>query len=203
MDALILVDLQNDFMPGGPMGVAEGEQTVPIANELMKRFDVVIATQDWHPANHGSFASQHQGKQPFEQGKLGGLDQTLWPDHCVQGSVGSNFQQTLDTTRITKIFKKGTDPGVDSYSGFFDNGRKQDTGLADYLRARGVRRVFVMGLATDYCVKFTALDAADLGFDTVLVRDGCRGVNLNDGDSDRAIEEMREAGVSVTTSGEL
>jgi nicotinamidase/pyrazinamidase len=201
--ALILVDIQNDFVPGGALAVAEGDRVVPIANRLQERFDLVVATQDWHPANHGSFASQHAGKKPGDLIDLNGLTQVLWPDHCVQESRGAEFHPQLDTTRVAKVFRKGVDPEIDSYSGFFDNGHRRGTGLADYLKAAGVTDVFVCGLATDYCVKFTALDARQLGFETTLVVDACRGVNLKPGDVDAAIEEMRAAGVNVVRSEEL
>lgn len=203
MKALILVDIQNDFCPGGALAVAHGDEVVPVANELAKKFELVVATQDWHPADHGSFAANHPGKQPYEVMDLHGLDQVLWPVHCVQGSGGAAFVDALETGAITKVFQKGTDPTVDSYSGFYDNGRRKATGLGDYLRGRGVRQAYVLGLATDYCVKFTALDAASEGFDTYLVEDGCRGVELTPGDSEAAVTEMRDAGVTILQSGDL
>lgn len=195
MNALILVDLQNDFMPGGALAVAEGHEVVPLANRLMPLFDLVVATQDWHPADHGSFASQHPGRQIGDLIQLNGLDQVLWPDHCVQETFGAALHADLDPQRITRIFPKGTDTNIDSYSGFFDNGHRQATGLGAYLEAERVSDVYVMGLATDYCVKFTALDAVKLGFTTYLIVDGCRGVELQAGDIDRAIEELHAAGV--------
>jgi nicotinamidase/pyrazinamidase len=184
MDALVLVDIQNDFCPGGSLAVAEGDKVVPIANELQKRFDLVVATKDWHPPGHSSFA-------------------TLWPPHCVQGTVGAEFHPALDTTRVAHVFLKGTDPAVDSYSGFFDNEHKLSTGLGEYLRAQGVTDVFICGLATDYCVKFTALDALRLGFRTSVVADACRGVEVNAGDTARAVEEMRAAGAAVVQSRDV
>jgi nicotinamidase/pyrazinamidase len=203
MKALILVDIQNDFCPGGALEVARGDEVVPVANRLTKRFELVVATQDWHPADHGSFAANHPGKQPYEVIDLHGLSQVLWPVHCVQGSRGAAFVDALDTSAITKVFQKGTDPTVDSYSGFFDNGRRKATGLGDYLRSKDVNQVYVLGLATDYCVKFTALDAATEGFDTYLIEDGCRGVELQPGDSEVAVAEMRDAGITILTSGDL
>ncbi|MCB9565991.1 MAG: bifunctional nicotinamidase/pyrazinamidase [Myxococcales bacterium] len=200
MRALILVDLQNDFMPGGALAVADGDAVVPVANRLQPAFELVVATQDWHPAEHGSFAANHVGRRPGEIIELGGLQQVLWPVHCVQGSAGAAFHADLDTTAIDRIFHKGMDPEIDSYSGFFDNGQRRATGLADYLRAKGVQELFVMGLATDYCVKFTALDAARLGFRTHLVADGCRAVNLRPGDGAAAIAEMAAAGIEVVAS---
>jgi nicotinamidase/pyrazinamidase len=197
MNALILVDIQNDFVPGGALAVPEGDRIVPIANEIQKDFDLIIATQDWHPANHKSFAANHIGRKVGGKIQVEGLDQILWPVHCVEKTFGADFVQCLDRTRWSKIFQKGTDPKIDSYSGFFDNGHRKATGLADFLREKNVDEVFIMGLATDYCVKFTALDAVAEGFKTHLIEDGCRGVNLMPGDVDRAISEMRERGVEI------
>jgi nicotinamidase/pyrazinamidase len=195
--ALILVDLQVDFMPGGALAVPEGDLVVPVANRLMPHFDLVVATQDWHPADHGSFASQHAGQQPGDVIDLDGLQQILWPDHCVQGTPGARLHPGLDPSRLAEVFPKGTDPRIDSYSGFFDNGHRQATGLADYLQQHGAGQVTIMGLATDYCVKFTAIDAVRIGFRTQLVADGCRGVEVTDGDVKRAMDEMRDAGVEI------
>jgi nicotinamidase/pyrazinamidase len=200
MRALVLVDLQYDFMPGGALAVARGDETVPVARRLMPKFDTIVATQDWHPPHHGSFAVNHPGKQPYDMGELAGLPQVLWPAHCVQGTHGAELHAELDRTSITEIFRKGTDPQIDSYSGFFDNGHRKATGLGDWLKARGITELYVLGLATDYCVKFTTLDARQLGFAVSLVVDGCRGVELNAGDSARAIDEMRAAGASVIDS---
>lgn len=201
--ALILVDLQNDFCPFGALAVAEGDQIIPIANNLMEQFDIVVATQDWHPANHGSFAANHPWRKPGQVIDLNGLQQILWPIHCVQNSFGAEFVKDLNTDKITKIFPKGTDPEIDSYSGFFDNGHRKATGLGDYLKAQSVEEVFVLGLATDYCVKFTALDAVELGFKTNLVIDASRGVNLHEGDVDKAVEEMKSKGVQLINSNEV
>jgi len=203
MRALIIVDLQNDFMPGGALAVADGDAVVAVANRLMSRFDRVIATQDWHPAEHGSFAVHHPGKSPGEVIELDGLQQVLWPTHCVQGSHGAAFHEALDVSGIGRVFTKGENPRVDSYSGFFDNGRRQATGLGEHLRAEGVDEVFVLGLATDYCVKFTALDALSLGFRTTLIADGCRAVNLRPEDGAAAIAEMAAAGIELVTSTQL
>lgn len=197
MRALILVDIQNDFCPGGALAVKEGDAVVEVANRLMPHFDVVVATQDWHPEDHGSFAVHH-GKQPGELHALDGLPQVMWPVHCAQGTDGAEFHPKLDTKRVEAVFRKGTDPRVDSYSGFYDNAQRRTTGLAGYLREKGVTEVFVIGLATDYCVKFTALDAAQLGFKTTVVEDACRGVELAPGDVGRALDELRAAGVTVT-----
>ena len=197
MKALLLIDIQNDFLAGGALAVPHGDEVVPIANRLIPEYSLVVATQDWHPADHQSFASQHPGRSIGEFVDLDGADQILWPDHCVQGSPGAEFASTIDTTRIHHIIQKGTDRDIDSYSGFFDNARRKATGLAEYLRGEHIEEVHLMGLATDYCVKFTALDAVDLGFRTVLLEEGVRGVDLNAGDSQRAIEQMQTAGVRM------
>jgi nicotinamidase/pyrazinamidase len=203
VNALIVVDVQNDFLPGGALPVRRGDEVVPILNRIAPRFDLVVATQDWHPSGHGSFAANHPGKKPGDVITLGGLAQVLWPVHCVQGTPGAAFAPGLDTSRVATVFQKGTDPAIDSYSGFFDNGHRRATGLGDWLRARGVARVFVAGLATDYCVKATALDAIGLGFETTLIEDASRGVELAPGDVARALEEMRSAGVEISGSGTL
>ena len=203
MKVLILVDVQNDFLPGGALGVPGGNEVVPVANRLQPRFGLVVATQDWHPKGHGSFASTRPGRKPGELAELGWLPQVLWPDHCVQGTSGAAFAPGLEMNRVEAILRKGTDPAIDSYSGFFDNGHRKSTGLADYLRGRGATDLYVMGLATDYCVKFTALDALQLGFRTFLVEDGSRGVELRPGDVARAVDEMRRAGVQIVQSGDV
>ncbi|MGA2863600.1 MAG: bifunctional nicotinamidase/pyrazinamidase [Verrucomicrobiota bacterium] len=202
MNALILVDLQNDFVPGGALPVPGGDLVLPLANRLQARFDLVVATQDWHPASHGSFAANHPGKQPGDVVDLNGLSQVLWPVHCVQGTPGAALARGLDSRRIVRVFQKGTDPAVDSYSGFFDNVHRRATGLGDFLQGRKVSEVFVAGLATDYCVKFTALDAVALGFKTHFLQEASRGVNLKPGDAARAIAEMKQAGVTVWRRGD-
>jgi nicotinamidase/pyrazinamidase len=202
--ALVLVDLQNDFIPGGSLAVREGDAVIPVANKVQKKkWDLIVATQDWHPKSHGSFASNHAGKHPGDIDDLGGLPQVLWPDHCVQGSRGSEFHPVLDRSRVTKVFKKGTDPEIDSYSTFFDNAHRKSTGLGDYLKEQKITDVYLMGLATDYCVKYSALDSVHLGFKTHVIIDGCRGVELNSGDTKKAVEEMKKAGVEVITSGDV
>ncbi|HYG35637.1 MAG TPA: bifunctional nicotinamidase/pyrazinamidase [Clostridia bacterium] len=203
MRALILVDIQNDFLPGGALAVPEGDVIIPVVRRLQAAFPLVVATQDWHPADHGSFAANHPGKRVFEQTDLNGLPQTLWPMHCVQGTQGAALAPSLDHQRITHIIPKGTDPGIDSYSGFFDNGHRKATGLAEWLKSRDVKEVYVCGLATDYCVKFTALDAVALGFKTHLIEDACRGVNLSPNDAKHAVEEMARAGVKVVQSHQI
>jgi nicotinamidase/pyrazinamidase len=198
--ALILVDIQNDFVPGGSLAVPHGNEVVAVANRLMPHFDMVVATQDWHPAGHGSFASSHSDAKVGDVVKLAGLPQMLWPDHCVQDTRGADFVPGLNIAGVHKVVRKGDDAGIDSYSGFFDNGGRKATGLETYLLSRGVTDLYVMGLATDYCVKFTALDAVRLGFRTHLIIDGCRGVNVRDGDIAKAVEEMAKAGVVILTS---
>ncbi len=200
MRALILVDLQNDFCQGGALEVKGGDEVIHIANQLMPSFDVVVATQDWHPANHGSFAANHLWRKVGQVIDLNGLQQILWPLHCVQNSFGAMFHNDLNSDKIDEIVQKGTHAEVDSYSGFFDNGRRQQTELDDYLKSKKVTEVYIMGLATDYCVKFTALDAVSLGYETCLIKDGSRGVNLNKGDVKRAIDEMKSKGVKVILS---
>ena len=200
MKALILVDLQNDFMPSGALAVPHGDLVVPVANAVQRRFDLVVATADWHPADHSSFAANHPGHGVGEVIEIDGVSQVLWPVHCVQNSQGAELVATLDKDRIRKIFYKGTDPSIDSYSTFFDNLHMQSTGLGDYLGECKVDHVYLLGLATDYCVKFSALDARSLGFRTTVVRDGCQGVELNAGDVEAAMEEMVLAGVELSSS---
>ncbi|MEQ8413637.1 MAG: bifunctional nicotinamidase/pyrazinamidase [Imperialibacter sp.] len=196
-EALIVVDIQNDFLPGGALAVNQGDEIVPFVNELMDSFDLVVATQDWHPANHGSFAANHHGKKPGEVIDLNGLPQIMWPVHCVQGSKGAEFASALNTSKFKKVFQKGTDATIDSYSGLFDNGKRKSTGLGEYLKAEGVEKVTVVGLAADYCVKFTALDAKEFGFEVVLPKAGTMAVNLQPDDFEKALKEMERAGVEV------
>jgi nicotinamidase/pyrazinamidase len=203
MKALILVDIQNDFLPGGALAVPEGDKIIPVANQLLAAFPLVVATQDCHPPNHGSFAANHPGKKVFEQIDLNGLPQTLWPVHCVQGTSGAELAPGLQRVRIAKIFPKGTDAAIDSYSGLFDNGHRNSTGLGEWLKAVRVTEVFVCGLATDYCVKFTALDAAQFGFKTHFIADASRGVKLQPDDVNQAIAEMQRANISVCHSRDL
>lgn len=195
--ALILVDIQNDFIPGGALAVAGGDEVIMVANAAMRHFDHIIATQDWHPTDHKSFASQHEEKKPGEFIELNGQLQILWPDHCVMNTWGAKFAPGLDTGSITKVIQKGMNKEVDSYSGFFDNAQNHPTGLMDYLRSQEITDLYIMGLATDYCVKYTALDARKLRFSTNLIIEGIRGVEVNPGDCDAAIEEMKKVGVKV------
>jgi len=203
MRALILTDLQNDFLPGGALPVPEGDAVVPIANRIQASFPVIVATQDWHPANHGSFAANHPGKEIHDEIDLAGLRQTLWPVHCVQNTTGADFAPGVNRARIQKIFQKGVDPQIDSYSGFFDNAHRRSTGMGEWLKARQIAEIYICGLATDYCVKFSALDALKLGFKTHLVEDACRGVNVRPGDTAQALQDLKAAGVEVLQSHDL
>jgi nicotinamidase/pyrazinamidase len=203
MKALLLIDIQNDFLPTGALPVPQGDQVMPVANRLMEQFDLIVATQDWHPANHGSFAANHAGRKPGEVIELEGLQQILWPVHCVQNTPGADFAPGLDRSRIAQVVRKGTDPAIDSYSGYFDNGHRKATGLDQYLRSRNVTDLTIVGLATDYCVKFTALDAQQLGYRVHLIPEGCRGVNLKPGDVAAALREMTTAGVKILPADQV
>lgn len=200
--ALLLVDIQNDFCAGGALAVAEGDSTVEVANAMMTwcktRGNAIVASQDWHPAGHGSFASQHH-VAPFTTGELAGLTQTFWPDHCVQNSEGAALHPLLNQKAIDAVFYKGENPLIDSYSAFFDNGHRQETALHNWLQQHGIRELVILGLATDYCVKFTVLDALQLGYEVNVITDGCRGVNLNPQDSTQAFMEMSAAGATLYT----
>jgi nicotinamidase/pyrazinamidase len=197
MEALIIVDMQNDFCPEGALAVVEGDTIVQGINLLALKFEIVTTTQDWHPKDHGSFASNHPGAKPYDIGTLSGKSQILWPDHCVQNSLGAQFHPKLEV--MGENFVKGTNPQADSYSGFFDDDGAT-TGLDAYLKSRKVTQVYICGLATDYCVKFTALDALNLGYATVLLEDLCKGVNIKPTDTQRALNELREAGATVIQS---
>jgi nicotinamidase/pyrazinamidase len=199
-NALVLVDIQYDFLPGGALAVPDGDAIIPTVNQLQHRFDLVVATQDWHPEDHASFAANHSGRRVGELIVLDGLEQRLWPVHCVQNSPGAELAAELNASQISRVFRKGTDPYIDSYSGFFDNGHRRATGLGDYLHEHGVAQVYIVGLASDYCVKFTALDALQLGFATYVIEDACRGVNLAPNDVALALNELRQAGVHVIRS---
>lgn len=205
MKGLIIVDIQYDFCPGGALGVPEGDAIIPIINSLSQsgKFDLVVATQDWHPADHLSFASQHEGKAPGDVIELNDQPQVLWPDHCVQNTHGARLHDALNQENLAKVFQKGQKREVDSYSGFFDNDHQTSSGLGEYLKEQGVKQVYLCGIATDYCVKFSALDARSFGFETILIEDASRGVNLQPDDVEKAIEEMRGAGVQVRQSNDL
>lgn len=201
MKALLLIDIQNDFVPGGALAVPGGADIIPLVNRLQPRFDLVVATQDWHPAGHLSFASSHPGQQPFDRIELYGLAQVLWPDHCVQGTLGAELHADLDQHRIEAIFRKGMAREIDSYSGFFDNGHRRSTGLADYLHGRGVTEVYLAGLAADYCVFFSAKDARGQGFHTFIIEDATRAIS-DEGFAQAKIE-LHELGGRVVQSAEL
>lgn len=202
-DALLVVDVQNDFCPGGALAVPDGDAVVPVINRITRAFPVVVATQDWHPEGHVSFASRHEGKSPFEVIEIQGTEQVLWPDHCVVGTPGADFHPRLDTTAVRFALRKGVNREVDSYSAFVENDRKTTTGLAGLLRELGVRRVFVSGLATDVCVRATALDGRGAGFQVAVLEDACRAVDVPPGNLIRALEEMRCRDVLILHSDEL
>lgn len=203
MRALVLVDIQNDFCPHGALPVSEGDLVVPVANRLMPHFDLVVATQDWHPPDHISFAVNHPGRVPGEVVTVQGKPQILWPVHCVRETRGAAFVPDLNAARIDRVFHKGTEVLRDSYSGFFDNDHVSATGLEEFLRGRLVRDLYVAGLATDYCVKFTVLDACQLGFRTHLILDACRGVNSHAGDVEQALAEMKQSGAIILRSSNI
>lgn len=200
--ALIVVDVQNDFCPGGSLAVPDGDAVVAVVNALGCRFRHVVLTQDWHPAGHASFASSHPGRKPFETVELVYGPQVLWPDHCVQGTTGAAFHARLDLPHAEAVIRKGFRQGIDSYSGFVEADRRTRTGLEGYLRERGIGKVVVAGLATDFCVSWTAQDAARAGFDTIVVEDACRAIDL-DGSLDRAWAEMAAAGIKRVTAATL
>jgi nicotinamidase/pyrazinamidase len=203
MNALIIVDVQYDFLPGGALAVPEGDQIIPVINRLIPEFDYVVATKDWHPPDHGSFAANHKGKKVGDMIDLNGLEQILWPVHCVQDTHGAEIAKDLDRNAIQKIFNKGTDRAIDSYSGFFDNGHRKSTGLADHLKAQGVEEVYITGLAGDYCVKYTALDACREKFKTFLIKDATRAINQHKEDFSNAVEEMKGSGVQILESKDI
>lgn len=194
--ALIVIDLQNDFCPGGALAVAGGDEIVPLVNKMIGEFDHVVLTQDWHPEGHSSFASQHDGKNPFESVAMPYGEQTLWPDHCVQGTRGADFHAGLEWTKAELVVRKGFRKAIDSYSAFFENDHKTPTGLGGYLKERGISDLTLVGLATDFCVAYSAIDAAKLGFHATVVMDGCRAIDLG-GSLAEMIERMRQAGVSI------
>ncbi len=199
MRALLIVDMQNDFLPGGALAVPEADQIIPVINDLQEKFEVVIATKDWHLPHHCSFAQVH-GKAAGENIELEGRSQELWPVHCVQNTPGAEFSPLLKTEKIQKIFYKGVDPAIDSYSTFFDNAHLRRTGLSDYLHQEHIEELFIVGLATDYCVKYSVLDAIELGFSVTVILDGCRGIDMHPGDVQKAILEMRASGAKVIKS---
>jgi nicotinamidase/pyrazinamidase len=201
--ALVMVDIQNDFCQGGSLAVPGGDEIVSVANALQPYFDLVIATQDWHPQDHTSFAVNHTERKVGEVIDLDGIAQVLWPAHCVQNTKGAEFHPQLELKRIDKIVHKGADRLIDSYSAFFDNAHVRSTGLADYLQENGVTEIYIMGLATDYCVKYSCLDAAQLELKTHVIVDACRGIDLQGGDVEKALVEMRSVGVDIVYSQDL
>ncbi|MBT6206149.1 MAG: bifunctional nicotinamidase/pyrazinamidase [Alphaproteobacteria bacterium] len=201
-DALIVVDIQNDFCPGGALAVSDGDAVVAVANALIPRFTNVVLTQDWHPAGHTSFASSHAGQAPFDRIDMSYGGQTLWPDHCVQGSNGAEFHRDLVTNSAHLVIRKGYDSAIDSYSAFYENDQTTPTGLTGYLRTCGISRVFLLGLATDYCVHYSTMDARKEGFDAIVIEDGCRAIDL-DGSLARAMADMKAAEVIFSTSEQV
>ncbi|HKK43751.1 MAG TPA: bifunctional nicotinamidase/pyrazinamidase [Bacteroidales bacterium] len=201
MNALIILDLQNDFTPGGSLAIEKGDTIIQVVNSLQDHFDLVVATQDWHPGNHRSFASNNPGKNPFDTIEINGLSDTLWPDHCVQGSAGADFHPGLKTKNIAAIFRKGMDPGTDSYSGFYDNDHKTSTGLAGYLKAKNVKEVFFCGLAGDICVYYSVKDSVKEGFDTTLIEDAAMPLNMQNYTILK--KELSEMGVSIIKSEKI
>jgi nicotinamidase/pyrazinamidase len=202
MKVLVIVDLQNDFLPNGALPVKDGDQVISVINALQKKCDLILATKDWHPPNHKSFANVHK-KKVGETIELNGILQILWPIHCVQESVGAEFPKQLDRDKIEKVFFKGVDVEIDSYSAFFDNAHLRSTGLYEYLQARNIFEIYIVGLATDYCVKYSVLDALNLGLKVNVILDGCRGINLKQDDNEQAIAEMQKAGAHIMMSHEV
>lgn len=202
LTALLLVDIQNDFMPGGALEVQKGDQIIPAVKRLIELpFEVILASKDWHPSNHISFAATHH-KQAGEVITVEGIEQILWPVHCVHDTAGSDFYPGWNTDRVHKVFHKGTDPEIDSYSAFFDNSRNKSTGLGEYLKKKGIKTLFLAGLTTEYCVKYSAIDAISMGLQVYVVADACKGVNLRPNDSKNALREMEAAGVLVVSTDE-
>lgn len=200
--ALVIVDVQNDFCEGGALEVKKSNSIIPIINSLVKsdKFNLIVVTKDWHPKNHKSFASNHFNKNVYDVITLNGINQVLWPDHCVQKTKGARLHKNLKLSKSYFTIRKGQNPEIDSYSGFYDNDHKTSTGLAEYLKKKKINKVYIVGLATDYCVKFTALDSISEGFTTYLIKDAVKGVNVKKGDEKQAFEEMRNAGVNIIFS---
>lgn len=197
---LLVIDIQNDFCPGGRLEVNDGDKIVPVINRFSNLFPLVVATQDWHPEDHVSFARNHTGKKDFDTIRIGDIDQILWPDHCVQGSKGADFHPVVDDSHFNIILRKGTKTELDSYSAFFENDRKTSTGLEYYLRGLGVVDVYISGLATDFCVFYTAMDAIELKYNTFLIEDAVKGVNLPEGSVEKAKQTMKSAGINFVKS---
>jgi nicotinamidase/pyrazinamidase len=202
MKALLVVDIQYDFCPGGALAVPDGDKIIPTVNKLIEHFDVIVQTQDWHPAGHSSFASSHNGKNPYDTVEMDYGTQVLWPDHCVQGSKGAEFHKDLRTQKSQVIIRKGFRKAIDSYSTFFENDQKTATGLSGYLKERGIKKLYTVGLATDFCVKWSVLDGIDEGFSMHIVEDAVKGIDLN-GSLDEAWDEMKKKGVKITQSEDI
>lgn len=203
MKALLVIDMQNDFMPWGALPTAGADTLIPLINELMEKFPIVVATKDWHPKGHISFAANHRGKKEGETILFNGMEQILWPVHCVQDSDGAAFATGLNTDNFDRIFFKGTDLELDSYSAFFDNAHLKDTGLSNYFKKRKIEDLYFTGVATDYCVLFSVLDALELGFKATLIRDACMPINLHPDDEKKAIDQMLKKGAKVIFSSEV
>lgn len=202
MKALLIVDIQNDFCPGGALAVPDGDAIIPTVNQLIEHFDVILQTQDWHPEGHSSFASSHEGNEPYDTIEVEYGTQVLWPDHCVQGTNGAEFHSDLNTLKSQVIIRKGFRKAIDSYSTFFENDQETTTGLTGYLKQRGITDLYTVGLATDFCVKWSILDGIDEGFNMHIVEDAVKGIDLN-GSLDAAWKEMKEKGVRITDSEEI
>ncbi len=203
MTALIIVDMQNDFMPWGSFSVPSGDEIIPTINQLILKFTLVLATQDWHPQDHVSFAKNHEGKSPGDVIEVEGVQQILWPIHCVRNTKGAELIEELNKDKVASIFYKGTDRMIDSYSTFFDDARRKSTGLEEYLKSRAIHKLYFVGVATDYCVLYSALDALEHGFDVYVLSDGCRAINLQPGDEKKALGLMQEKGAHIITSAEV
>ncbi len=203
LNALLIIDVQNDFCPEGKLPVKDGDKVIPIINRIQNRFYRIIATQDWHPENHLSFAKNHPGKKVYDTIELNGIKQTLWPVHCVAGTEGARFHPGLNTNSVHLILRKGFNPQIDSYSAFMENDKKTHTGLANYLRELNINKVYLCGLATDYCVFYSALDAVKLGFETYLLIDACRGVDFPENSINNALTTMRRRNIKIINSHEL
>jgi len=200
-NCLIMTDIQNDFCPGGALAVAEGDQIIPVVNALVQKFDKVVATQDWHPPGHVSFAATHK-KEPYDMITIAGIQQVLWPVHCVAGSFGADFHKNLDLRQVDLIIRKGNDPHIDSYSTFMDNDKKRLTGLHYYLQGFEISDLYFCGLATDYCVYYSALDAREMGFHVSVIQDACRGVDVPAGNVTAALQKMKERGIRIMNHGD-
>lgn len=204
MKALIIVDIQNDFLKGGSLAVPDGNAIIPVINKILPVFDILIYTKDWHPANHKSFASNHKEKNVYDVIDLKGISQVLWPDHCIQNTFGSEFHKDLIISgKNTYYIFKGTDPDVDSYSAFFDNKKIHDTGLNKLLKEKNIDEIYICGLSTDYCVKYTAIDAIELNYNTYIVADATKAVNINPDDYEKSLKELKNIGVKIIFSKNL